>query len=243
LVACFVFYFWIAPQKNINKFLLIGASMALILSIPFSISRGLLFSILVTGFFVLLSVSRKPNYLGRVLIAITSIVIMIFILGQLSIFNNATEVFTSRFTSASDSEGGLKGTFGDRYLGGLINAFSSSTELPFFGYGIGLGTNAGGFLIDGTRDFKISEGEWGRVIGEMGLFFGVIIIGIRLIISCKIAVACYKRLIEGDFLPWILLSFCLLTLPQAQWAQPTALGFSVFGAGAVIAALRIPQVG
>ena len=36
------------------------------------------------------------------------------------------------------------------------------------------------------------------------------------------------------------LFICILLL-QAQWGQPTALGFSVFSAGLAIAALNVPE--
>jgi len=45
----------------------------------------------------------------------------------------------------------------------------------------------------------------------------------------------------GDFLPWILTSYCFLTVPQGQWAQPTTLGFSVFVAGLTIAAFSVQK--
>lgn len=143
-----------------------------------------------------------------------------------------------RFTTANETEGGLKGTLGDRYLGGMLDAITNSNELPFFGYGIGMGTNVGSMLLTGKNQFLIAEGEWGRLIGEMGILMGLAVIALRLALSVKISLACYKRLIQGDFLPWILLSFSLLTLPQGQWSQPTSLGFSIVITGFTIASLR-----
>ena len=237
-VACFVFYFWMEPKKFINKSLLILSTIALIMSIPFSISRTLFFSVLLIAVFVLFVISKKSGSLGRIIVIFIVVVVLVTIISQLSFFQTATEAFVSRFNSASESEGGVEGTLGNRYLGGFLIAFESSSKLPFFGYGIGMGTNAGGFLLTGATGFLVSEEEWGRLIGELGLLMGTIVIIIRLGVSYKIAIASLKALSAGDFLPWILLSFCLLTLPQAQWAQPTALGFSVFVAGITIAALK-----
>jgi hypothetical protein len=120
----------------------------------------------------------------------------------------------------------------------MLNAFDESSDLPFFGQGIGIGTNAGSTMLTGRREFLISEGEWGRLTGEMGLLLGLMVILIRLAFSLQLTTASYKRLLQGDLLPWMLLSFALLMVPQAQWAQPTALGFSTLIGGLVLASLH-----
>ncbi|WP_216846720.1 hypothetical protein [Mucilaginibacter sp. L196] len=238
LSACFIFYFWIVRQKEMNKTILLCASIALLMSIPLSISRTLFFSILVTVAFVLLAVLRSKQSVGKVIIIVISVLTLFVLLSQLSVFKTATEAFSERFTSASKSEGGVKGTLQGRYLGGMFSAITNSDQLPFFGMGIGIGTSVGGALISGKAQFLVAEGEWGRLIGEMGIIMGLTVIVIRLGVTGKIALECFKFLSKGDFLPWILLSFCVLTLPQAQWSQPTSLGFSIFGAGIVIASMR-----
>ncbi|MDR3697537.1 hypothetical protein [Mucilaginibacter sp.] len=238
LSACFVFYFWLSPQKYIGKLLLICASIALLVAIPFSISRSLFFSVIVILGFSVMAISRQPKSAGRMIIATITILILFTALGRLGIFQTASKAFTMRFTTANETEGGLTGTLRDRYLGGMLDAITNSNELPFFGYGIGMGTNVGSLLLTGENHFLIAEGEWGRLIGEMGILMGLGVIALRLALSFKILLACYKRLTIGDFLPWILLSFCLLTLPQGQWSQPTSLGFSIVAAGFTIASLR-----
>ena len=238
LSACFIFYFWVAPQKYIKRPVLIAATVALCMSIPLSISRTLFFSVVVTLSFLTLAVAKSRGNAGRIIIAAVVVLIALAALSQLPAFQTATAAFTARFSGASNAEGGLKGTLGDRYLGGMIGAITNSAQLPFFGQGIGLGTNVGSQLVTGKSQFLVAEGEWPRLIGEMGILMGLSVIIIRLLISAKIAIASYKQISKGNSLPWILSSFCLLTLPQAQWAQPTALGFSVFVAGLTIASMR-----
>lgn len=236
--ACFIIYFWLGSQKQVSKPLLISASFALLMSIPLSISRTLLFTIVITLGFAMLAVSRKPKHMGRLIIAFISIMVVFFLLSQLSVFQTASEAFTSRFTSANETEGGLKGVISDRYVGGLLGAIYSSGQLSFFGYGIGMGTNVGSTLLVGKNQFLIAEGEWGRLIGELGIVLGLAVIVIRIGVSVKIAIASYRRLSLDDILPWMLLSFCLLTLPQGQWSQPTGLGFSIVAAGFSIASTK-----
>lgn len=235
--ACFIFYFWF-DLKRINKLILAAATLGMLAAIPLSISRTVLFQIGLTGIFTVLAVSRKPKYIGKLLIAVIGGVIILAALSQTSTFNTATEAFTSRFTSASGIEGGLQGTLGDRFLGGLVSAISESSNQPYFGYGIGMGTNVGSQLMTGGRTFLISEGEWGRILGEMGPLFGLFVIFIRIGLTAKITLASYHKLAVDDFLPWLLLSYGMITLSQGSWAQPTFLGFSVMIGGLMLASLN-----
>jgi len=240
LLACFVFYFWLDTSKYINRVLLICASGALLMSIPLSISRTLVFSIAVIFLFLIMALLKQRDSIKQVFIIVIVLIGMAAVLSQLSIFKTATGALTQRFTNANDAEGGLKGTLGDRYLGGLLGAIVNSDQLPFFGYGIGVGTNVGSTLLTGKNQFLVSEGEWGRLVGELGILMGLIIIITRLYITLKLFIAGFKFL-SVDFLAWLLVGYCVITLPQAQWAQPTALGFSVLVAGITISAMRIPK--
>ena len=239
--ACFVFYFWVSPKMYINRILLIAASIAVAVAIPVSISRTLFFMIIITSIFVLVAFVRNIRKTSRILTVAVVIAVIFVVLSQLAFFQTATEAFSNRLNTAGEVEGGIRGTFGDRYLGGLLNAFDISAGFPFFGYGIGMGTNVGSQLLTGEVQFLVAEGEWGRLIGEMGLVLGLAAIIVRLSLSIKIAVLSFKKLSVGDFLPWVLTSYCFLTVPQGQWSQPTTLGFCVLAAGLTIAAFSVPK--
>ena len=237
-VAPFVFYFWLYP-KHINKLLLVGATIALLGSIPTSISRALFLSISVTAAFTVIGAIRKPAFLKSIIGAGIGICILLIGLSQTSVFNKATEAFTARFEGANESEGGVQSVVLDRYFGGLLGAIGNSGSQPFFGYGIGLGTNVGSSLISGGP--ILPEGEWGRVIGEQGAILGLAYIMIRLLFSFDMLKRSYGRLAYGDLLPWIMLSILLLNVPQAQWKQPTSLGFSILIGGLTMASLNQPK--
>jgi hypothetical protein len=240
VVPCFLFYYWLTPTY-FKRWILILATGCFIIAIPLSISRGLFFSAGVTAVFAMMAVSRKPQYLVKMLSVLVIGLVVGVILSQLSIFQNALEAFTARFTSASESEGGaIEGTLLNRYLGGLLDSFDGANNIPFWGIGIGALSNVGSTLLSGQIIKGLSEGEWGRIITEMGFIMGLIIILVRMLFSLQFVVECYKRLSAGDLLPWLLLSFVLLSLPQANWTQPSILGFSVFVAGLTMASLKVP---
>lgn len=240
LAASYIFYFWLRPSQ-INKWILIAATLGLIVSIPFSISRGLTFSIAIMVIFALVSVSQQRKHFGQILVAGVGIIILFMLLSKMEFFQTATEVYFKRFENAAVSEGGLEGTLIDRYLGGMVSAISDANEMPFFGAGLGMGTNAGSALLGANRTFLISEGEWGRLVGEMGAILGIAVIFIRIFISFKVSLASFKALKSGRVLSWMLLSFALLVFPQGQWAQPTTLGFSTLIMGLLIASFNLTE--
>ena len=239
--APFIFYFLFNP-KQANRLLVLGATGALLLAIPLSISRGLFFSVGVTLIFALIAVLRKPGYFGRVVLAGVAAVVLLAVLSRLSFFQTATGAFTERFESANETEGGLQGVLVERYLVktlGSVLGFSAQVQLPFFGYGLGVFTNVGQALTGFSAGLDV-EAEWSRLIAELGPILGLSVVGLRIGLSWRIARACYQQLVRGELLPWMLLSFGLLIIPQGLWSQPTSLGFFVVTAGFSIAALRAP---
>jgi hypothetical protein len=242
LVGCFVIYFWLNP-KGVNRLALIGATLGLFASIPLSISRGLFFQLALTLIFTVLAVSRKPKYMSKMILATVGAIIVLAFLSRTSFFQTATEAFTSRFETANEVEGGLQGVLIDRYMGGMFGALAQSGDQPFFGTGLGMGTNVGAMLLTGKQGFLIAEGEWGRLIGEMGALMGLSVIFIRVALTTKIALASYRRMVKGDLLPWLLASFGLMNLAQGGWAQPTSLGFGTLIGGLMLTSLSEPAKG
>lgn len=239
-VAPFVFYFWMYP-KNVSRLLLIGATGALLVAIPLAISRNLFFQVAVTFFFLVIGISRNPKYLGKLMGAVIIGGIAFVIASQLSFFSTSITVFTTRFDGANESEGGIKGVLGDRYLGGMISALTSSPKLPFWGYGLGTGTSVGGTLLFGVAGLTIGEDEWGRVVAELGPALGLGMVFLRLGVAVKLAWLAYKRVTMGDLLPWMLASFALINISQGQWAQPAGLGFATISAGLMVASFNQPK--
>jgi hypothetical protein len=235
--ACFIIYFWF-NLKAINLIILTGATFGLLIAIPFSISRGLFFQVGVSAMFAIFATALNPKYAGRMMLIISVAVGAVVLLSFTHYFQTAARAFTSRFESANKVEGGINGVFLDRFLGGMIGAISVSSKQPFFGYGVGMGTNVGSMLLSGERYFLLSEGEWGRIIGELGPVMGLAVILLRLKLAFKIIVISFKNMLQGNLMPWMLLSFGLLLLAQGGWAQPTSLGFCTLVTGLLLASLK-----
>jgi hypothetical protein len=237
LVASFVFYFWL-NTKLVNKILLVAATLCLIIEIPISISRSLFFQIIVSMLFAVMAMVRNPKQIGKLAFIFVVGFVALGLLQRVEFFNTATEAFLQRFQNASSDEGGLKGTLVDRFIMSMFGSFFETTGVPFFGYGLGLGTNVGSQLTTGDRQFLIAEDEWPRLIGEIGPLLGLLIILIRISLAFKLITGAFKLMKTGEFLPWMLLSFGFLLVLQGGWAQPTSLGFCTVVAGLSIAAFR-----
>ncbi len=238
LVSCYVFYFWLKPQL-INKYLLIASSLALLVAIPTSISRTLFFQVSITTLFFIWAKSSQPGFLknfSQIVIGISIITILFLNFDGL---NDQVGAFTERFTKANEVEGGLKGVFLDRFLGGLISSFNNIDDKNIvWGQGIGMGTNVGSQLLTGKLSFLIAEGEWGRIIGESGMVLGLLIVLIRIQMSFSMLFKSFTKLINGEELPWILVSYGFILLLQGLWSQPSNLGFYVLTGGLLISSLK-----
>lgn len=237
MAGVFLVYFWLVP-KWINRLLLLVATIALVISIPLSFSRGLLFSLCITFIFALFTAFKNSKLIKRILFAVVGFGVFIIVISQLEFVSDAIEAFTYRFEAASKFEGGVEGTLIDRFLGSMFSAFDVASKDPFFGYGLGMGTNAGSQMLTGEREFLIAEGEWGRLIGEMGLLLGGILIFVRIFFAGELTIRSWKLTRRDNILPWLMLSFALPTIIQGQWAQPTFLGFSILISGLVVASLK-----
>ncbi|HEX8607411.1 MAG TPA: hypothetical protein VF679_02085 [Pedobacter sp.] len=238
-VAAFVFYFWIDNKdKKVPQYLLLISTFSLLAAVPLSISRTVLFEIAVSMAFLIVVAIRNPKFLGSLVAIIAVAALLLVGLSNFSFFQTATMAFTERFTTANEGEGGLEGVFIDRFLGGMVGALTSDQSLPFWGQGLGMGTNAGAKLLTGNTDYLISEGEWGRLIGEMGLILGLSFILLRLFLLFQLLQKSIAEIGKKNPLPWLLMSFAFLMIAQSQLGQPTSLGFTVLAAGLVLAAFK-----
>lgn len=236
-VACYVVYFWLA-QVKINKIILIGATAGLVAAVPLSISRTLMFSVIVTLIFAIISVAGQPRFLLRMLVFMVLGAIVLTVMSNLSFFETSTMAFTERFELANENEGGVSTSIIDRVFGSMFEAVSGEKELPFWGLGIGIGTNAGAAMLTGARMFLVAEEEWLRLVGEMGFVVGVLVILVRSVFCADITIKGYLSMKSGNLLPWLLISFGLLIIIKGQWAQPTVLGFSTLLGGLILASSK-----
>lgn len=243
IVGCCLLFFLLKNKYLEEKYRMSNIVMFLmmfcyVISVLFSLSRTLVFC---TGIFVafFLFGGYVSGLLRKRLSYLLLIVVLVFVVLNMSGLSSISlEVILTRFEQASESEGGLGGTIGNRYLGSFIRAFSG--DVPIFGYGIGLGTNVGARIMSGDIfSFGFNgEEEWSRIMGECGIW-GLFILAVRFILSLMVLKKSYFLLKKKNvFLPWIISANMVLVIANGQWAIPTNLGFAMFTGTMAICALK-----
>ncbi|MCF4102182.1 hypothetical protein L1I30_10925 [Gillisia sp. M10.2A] len=237
LATAYIFYFWIGEDRRyVSKALLLVSSFALLAAVPLSISRTVLFEIALSVVFMMAIIARNPRIIKNI-IGVGLISIFLFlIMGNFSFIEEPIIAFTERFTSGNRTEGGLvEGVFIDRFLGGMYSAIVND-KFPFWGMGLGMGTSVGAnILVGNSGAYLIAEEEWPRVVGEMGMVFGMMVIFIRIGVVLEFLQKGWRAINKNNILPWMLMSFGMFNILQGQWSQPTTLGFSILIGGLVMA--------
>lgn len=247
VVACFLAYYLLKnnllhKSLQIKSWLLWTILLAFLVSIPYSIARTHFFQsavILVFTFIAVLIGRQSKRY---ILWGVVVLFISVFTISYFNILGDSLEAFTTRFESASESEGGLRGTLGNRYLGVIERALSN--DFPFWGYGLGFGTNVGTKSL-GLQDMYTkfnSDQEWVRVFGESGFVLGLMIMLIRVHFSLLLFYKSYKCLIaRNDFLPWLICPAVLMMMMMGQLGPNANLGFAVFISGIGLSSLKMKR--
>ncbi len=222
---------------------LMACGVALVIAVPISISRGcMIATAAVGGVYVLCMLSLGLISASIVRFAATGLVLMVA-LSFLPIFKQAQDVFMSRWdTAAAESEGHAWGSLTSRVLSGFTQPFENAANAPFFGNGIGVGSNVGARLLSGRAGFLLAEDEWSKSLLELGPLLGTAFILYRTVLTAYLFFISLGALFrKRDPLPMGIWAACAPAILLYQWAPPTLLGFSVFGGGLVLAAVNYRQ--
>lgn len=219
--------------------LLVVSGLAVVLSTAVSSSRLALGSIGIV--FMMLGVAylynkQLPKRLVKIFIPIGFIML---VATNLDIFSEGRIAFESRLADTGD----LDATWAERanswtgrVFGDFTSSWSASKAAPFFGHGIGMGTNVGARLVSGKMYFQLAEGEWARIVLESGFLLGYIYLFLRIAIIVEIYRRAAQAVRQGNLLPLLLFGSCFMLILTGQVGQATTMGFTGMGGGLVLAA-------
>lgn len=237
LVAAFALAEIMQPQKSSKSFAL-AAGLATLAALPISISRSMVLGVALVGLGAVLALVRS----GRSIRRLINTAAMLVILGLLSSFipgmEKPREAFMSRWDASTTDRGGFQEAIVGRVINDLTAGLLDPQEKWITGVGLGMGTNAGAKLLTGTQTFLVSEAEWGRLTGEMGMPLGLLFILVRVVLTISLFRSAWKAARRGETLALPLWFATAIHLMQGQWGQPTALGFSTLGAGLLMAMVK-----
>ncbi|MEI7957586.1 MAG: hypothetical protein WCI40_00640 [Verrucomicrobiota bacterium] len=223
----------VLDKKYYPRWMLFLAAPSVILMVVVSGSRATVSACAICVAFLALICIRRPSYIGGSFKFVILALPGLWLVTCLPVFQEGMMVHTSRF---GESGGGVQHGIIERALADYLDGFRAVPDTPLFGFGLGIGTNAGAGMLSGGRGFLLAEGEWSRVVKETGPVLGLGFLFLRVAIAFYlglIAMAAFGRM---QPLPLLIFSSSFLLVLSGQFGQPTALGFAVFGAGLCLAA-------
>jgi hypothetical protein len=230
----------IISRRTYKNWLLVASGFALVVAIAISGSRSVVASVGLVVLSLLVILVLRPeavNQFGRSLLLV---VIAGWLISYVPIFKEGVRILLGRFTeSAEAAEMSIAGGLISRIYTDFVEGFRVFDRLPIFGFGLGIGTNAGAKFVTGSAGFLLAEGEWARVLLESGPILGLLFLLWRTALMFRLGWLSLRSLGYGETLPIILFSASFVALLNGQFGQPTILGFAVLLSGLCLASTKI----
>jgi len=236
--ASFLFYGFL-KSRTYQLWLLAAVSFCILIGSSCSGSRSCLISVGIVAVFAILCVVIRGKGGMGIMVAAAMMALLIPVLSTFSVFQEGTQQLTQRFQDTAGQGEDAKGMVA-RYAGSMTGPFDDLQDLPLFGHGLGIGTNAAAGMLRGQREFIGPEAEWGRLFYECGSVFGSLLCIFRILLTFVIAKAAYDALFRDNTLPMLIFASAGLLVLNGQWGVPTTLGFAIFGGGLALAACVEP---
>jgi len=230
-------WFTLVLARRMPVWLMIASGMAILVAVPVSISRLLLFGVLIVvivGIVVFVMVGRS-SFKIFLKMALGSIILILLTI-QLPAFKDGIEAFQSRWDATIEAGDGVQGAILDRIWDSFTAPFK---DVTFLGLGTGFSTNVGQKLLTDQASFGASEGEWGRLLYDNGFILGFLLVAYR--VALVGAVVWMASRAWGRRSPYSLL-FVAATFPLlliGQWGQATSLGAAIIGGGLILASAKM----
>jgi len=238
MAAAFIFY-GLANPRFAKRWLIWAASAALVVAIPVTGSRTVL--VLMASVVACVAVAAFAGQAQMVasLKVILAFSLLAAVASQLPVFSEAASTMQERFATAEESEGGTTGTVDRRILAPITDAMNTdSSTLPWYGVGLGMGSNPIAMLTTGSAQFLAGEDEVNRVVNEFGPVLGLAFMFFRAVLAFGIAIIAMGRVRSLEPLAWFLAPAMFAALFSGTMEQLTINGFLIILVGFSLAALR-----
>jgi hypothetical protein len=243
MAAAFVLY-GLMHERFAKKWLLWAATGALILSVPVIGARAVAFLLAGVIGCAAIAALLGGSQLAKVAKVTAPVMALFFLISLLPVFSEATISFKQRFQEANAEEGG--GSTGrviaNRTLGPVQNQLATSDFLSDpIGKGMGRGAAAISKLTTGQVTFLTGEGEFGRVLTELGPFPGVAFMLFRLILALVLIAQALAEARRQEPLALLMAPMTMTAMLFGVSEQPTEQGFTVIGMAFTLAALKLAK--
>lgn len=215
IVSLFCVTLFSSYYKHIfsKKHFLIFA-VAVVLCLITSVSRGAVIQSILTILFIasITILLGNTKTFTKTIVGVIGLFLLFLVLSNVSIEGKSIVApITDRFEMAAEKEGGTSGVISSRVLEPykFWNDKGILLDPPFFGYGLGAGSNFGTQTLHIVNSFYSDSQAWGLgehssqiVTNEMGFLFGGIVFVLRIGFCMFLFFSCIKKLKQNkDILP------------------------------------------
>ncbi len=156
-------------------------------------------------------------------------------LSRFAILKEGRAAFDERWTYKEEAGSSGGRLLADRYGHSFMLAFDWAGRVPLFGVGVGSTSN---LAVATMRSQVDVEGEWERVIYEIGSITGFLYLAFRAALTLRLVVAGFQALRHGNYLCLLFASACFLEVLSGNVRQVTTYGYTCVCCGLCLAALK-----
>jgi hypothetical protein len=207
-----------------------------LIAMSVSASRGLVLGCIIVGAFGAFAAFRSGRAMAAAVVFGIAVVGVAGIISRSSTIQQGVFAFQTRWSWQDDDRASGQRAAAERFGGAFISAFRWVGIVPLTGEGVGSGTNLAGSLAGG-KDSPV-EGEWERVIWELGPITGFLYLGWRTALSGSLIMLGLKGLRAGNYICLPLGAACFIDVLTGFTKQPTSLGYIAMCTGFTLAAAR-----
>jgi hypothetical protein len=225
----------VLTKKLYPPWLLAAGAVSVLMAMSVSASRSLVLGC------ILVAVAGGAGSLltGKRIGAVIAMGVVLIVAGSVILSFGVMKEGIAAFTERWGSEEGSGATGGkvmtERVGGGFISAFHWAGKVPITGLGVGSSSN----LAAERKDFNIGvEGEWERVIYEIGPITGFLYLGFRAALALRVLMLGFGAVRSDNFMCILFGAACFFDVMTGNIRQVTSYGYIAVCAGLCIAAHR-----
>lgn len=210
----------------------VGAG-SVIIAMSVSASRSLVLGCILVGVVGSVVGLASGKRIGSILVLAAGLVIAIPVMASFGVMKTGIAAFTERWGSEEGTGASGSKVMTGRVGGSFTSAFYWAGQVPITGLGVGVSSN----LAVGQKAMPV-EGEWERVIYEIGPITGFLYLGFRAMLALRVMMLGLGAVRSDNFMCILLGSACCFDILTGNIRQVTSYGYIAVCAGLCIAAHR-----
>ena len=234
LCTAFVMAGFLKRELFSRVWLILGV-ISILLAMSVSASRGLVMGCAVVVVAGVIAGLRTGKNVGGIVGLGVIVLIAVAVLSRFQVLQEGRSAFEERWTGDSEPGGSGGKVLASRFGQNFATAFGWVNRVPLFGLGVGLSSN----LAAERKNFEAPvEGEWERVIYEIGPITGFLYLAFRTVLSLKLVASGFRSLRSDNSMCILLGAACFFDMLNNNLRQVTTYGYTCVCCGLCLAAFK-----